>query len=171
MNCATALLTRKVSDSHMAEYRRHWDHYNPDRKGQGQFSITASVSIGKSFDEAYAQVENQFEKRKEHFSRSITDRPGDNDETYRTHRPNYEAFSRSTIEDLLDNHLLIAGTVDQCIEQISAVRNRGIDVINLSFSAADPAFARRSVELFGSEVIPAVEGRDTNAGQVAASVN
>ena len=39
-----------------------------------------------------------------------------------------------------------------------AIRNRGIDVVNLSFSANDPDFARRSVELFGSEVIPAVEG-------------
>ncbi|MBN9035323.1 MAG: LLM class flavin-dependent oxidoreductase [Rhizobiales bacterium] len=158
MYCATALLSRKVSDTHMAEYRRHWDRCNPDRKGQGKFSITADVAIGRTFDEAYAQVAHHFDKRKEHFSRSITDRPGDNDETYRTHRPNYEAFAKSSIEDMLENHLLVAGTVDQCIEQVTAIRNRGIDVVNLSFSANDPDFARRSVELFGSEVIPAVEG-------------
>ncbi len=168
MNCATALLTRKVSDSHMAEYKRQWDRHNPDRKGEGKFSITADVAIGDSFDEAHEQIAHQFEKRKDHFSRSITDRPGDNDETYSTHRPNYEAFSKASIEDLLENHQLIAGTLDQCIEQVGAIRERGIDVINLTFSGKDAAFTRRSMELFGSRVIPAVEGRKAETPLAAA---
>ncbi len=169
MHCATALLTRKVADAHLKEYKRRWDQYNPGRKGEGKFAIAAEVAIGNTFDEAYAQVRKGFERRKEHFARSITDRPEDNDSTYTTHKPNYDAFAAASVGDLVENHLLIAGTVAQCIDQIAAVRDRGIDAVLLSFSSEDRAFSKRSIELFGREVIPAVERRSAPANAIPAN--
>jgi alkanesulfonate monooxygenase SsuD/methylene tetrahydromethanopterin reductase-like flavin-dependent oxidoreductase (luciferase family) len=159
LSCATALLPRKVADARLAEFKSHWDRYNPGRKGQGRFAITANVAVAETFEAAYAQVTQDFAKKQEHFARSITDRPGDDDRTYLSHRPNYEAFAAADASALLANHLLVAGSVEQCREQIAAIRERGIDVLICTFHTpqSDPDFCKRSMELFAREVIPHVE--------------
>src|SRR5262249_47371859 len=133
LNCATALLPRKVADARLAEFKAHWDRYNPDRKGEGRFAITANVAVAETFEAAYAQVMQEFAKKQEPFARSITDRPGDDDQTYLSHRPNYEAFATADAATLTANHLLVAGSVEQCREQVAAIRERGIDVLICTF--------------------------------------
>jgi alkanesulfonate monooxygenase SsuD/methylene tetrahydromethanopterin reductase-like flavin-dependent oxidoreductase (luciferase family) len=159
LNCATALLPRKTADARLKEFRAYWDRYNLHRKGEGRFAITATVAVAETFEEAYSQVEREFAKKQEHFARSITDRPGDDDQSYVSHRPNYEAFAAADPQTLLDNHLLIAGSVSECREQVEAIQARDIDVLICTFHTAysDPEFCRRSIELFGREVIPFVE--------------
>jgi alkanesulfonate monooxygenase SsuD/methylene tetrahydromethanopterin reductase-like flavin-dependent oxidoreductase (luciferase family) len=136
------------------------DRYNPGRKGQGRFAITANVAVAETFEAAYAQVTQDFAKKQEHFARSITDRPGNDDRTYLSHRPNYEAFAAADASALLANHLLVAGSVEQCREQIAAIRERGIDVLICTFHTpqSDPDFCKRSMELFAREVIPTSNG-------------
>jgi alkanesulfonate monooxygenase SsuD/methylene tetrahydromethanopterin reductase-like flavin-dependent oxidoreductase (luciferase family) len=159
LNCATALLPRQVADARLAEFKAHWDRYNPAAKGQGRFAITANVAVADTFEQAYAQVTHDFAKKQEHFARSITDRPGDDDRSYLSHRPNYEAFAAADPKTLLANHLLVAGTVEQCREQVAAIRERGIDVLICTFHTpqSDPEFCKRSMELFAREVIAVVE--------------
>lgn len=159
LHCATALLPRSTADERLHEFKAHWDRYNPDRKGEGRFAITANVAVADTFEEAFAQVSKDFAKKQEHFARSITDRPGDDDLTYLSHRPNYEAFAGADVQALLDNHLLVAGTVEQCREQVAAIRARGIDLLICTFHTpqSDLAFCRRSMELFANDIIPYVE--------------
>jgi alkanesulfonate monooxygenase SsuD/methylene tetrahydromethanopterin reductase-like flavin-dependent oxidoreductase (luciferase family) len=160
LNCATALLPRNVADARLAEFKAHWDRHNPGRKGQGRFAITANVAVADTFEAAFAQVTQDFAKKQEHFARSITDRPGDDDQTYLSHRPNYEAFAKADAAALQANHLLVAGNVEQCREQVAEIRARGVDVLICTFHTpqSDPDFCRRSMELFAREVIPHVEG-------------
>jgi alkanesulfonate monooxygenase SsuD/methylene tetrahydromethanopterin reductase-like flavin-dependent oxidoreductase (luciferase family) len=159
LHCATALLTRRMADERMAQFRKDWDRYNPSRRGQGKFAIVANIAIADSLPDAYAQVQHEFEKKQDHFARSITDTPGSDDESYRSHREQYEAFAKGSVEWLLDNHLLIAGTVDDCIRRVNEIKNRGIDVLICNFHTGATPFhlSRRSLELFANEVIPAVE--------------
>jgi alkanesulfonate monooxygenase SsuD/methylene tetrahydromethanopterin reductase-like flavin-dependent oxidoreductase (luciferase family) len=173
LHCATALLPRSTADARLKEFRAHWDRYNPGRKGEGRFAITANVAVADTFEDAYAQVAQEFGKKQEHFARSITDRPGSDDQSYLSHRPNYEAFAAADPQTLLDNHLLIAGTVSQCREQVAAIQARGIDLLICMFHTpySNPDFCRRSVELFGREVIPYVRAvaDETGTGRLVAT--
>ncbi|MDF2117213.1 LLM class flavin-dependent oxidoreductase [Roseiarcaceae bacterium H3SJ34-1] len=161
LHCATALLTRRMADERMAQFRRDWDRHNPARRGEGKFAIVANIAIADTFADAYAQVQNEFEKKQEHFARSITDTPGGDDQTYSSHREQYEAFAKGSADWLLDNHLLIAGTVEDCIKLVGEIKQRGIDVLICNFHTGHTPFhlSRRSLELFASEVVPAVEQR------------
>lgn len=163
LNCATALLTRNVADERMSQYRRAWDAYHPSRKGQGRFAIAATVSVGQSRDTAYRRIQRDFEKLRDHFAHAITDKPGSDDSTYLSHEPTYRAFAASTFESMLADHLVIAGTVDDCQRQLREVHRRGIDVLICSFhhAACDYRESLRSFELFATEVIPVVRGTQT----------
>jgi alkanesulfonate monooxygenase SsuD/methylene tetrahydromethanopterin reductase-like flavin-dependent oxidoreductase (luciferase family) len=161
LHCGTSLLTRAVVDARMAEFKGHWDRCHPDRAGEGKFAIGLAVSVAEKRQVALDRVTNEFAAKQEHFAHSITDTPGADDETYVTHKPNYEKFAAASIDELIDNHLLVAGTVEDCRDQVAGIRARGIDTIICHFHNpfSDVADSWRSFELFTGEVIPAVEGR------------
>jgi alkanesulfonate monooxygenase SsuD/methylene tetrahydromethanopterin reductase-like flavin-dependent oxidoreductase (luciferase family) len=161
LHCATALLPRTTADQRREQFHRDWDRYHPARKGQGKFAIVANIAVADTMADAYAQVQFEFEQKQAHFARSITDTPGSDDQTYLSHRPNYEAFAKASFDELLANHLLIAGTVEDCRAQVAEIRTRGIDVLICNFHnvQTDLALSRRSLELFATEIIPFVEGR------------
>lgn len=169
LNCATSILTRKVVDSHLARYRVLWDQYNPERKGQGKFSIGLTVAIADRREDAYAVVKTDFERKQIHFAHSITDTPGADDETYITHKPNYEKFAAASFEQLMDEGLLVAGTVEDCRQQVGVIRERGIDVMVSHFhNPGSPIeVSKRTLELFATKVIPYVEGRTPKARPAA----
>jgi alkanesulfonate monooxygenase SsuD/methylene tetrahydromethanopterin reductase-like flavin-dependent oxidoreductase (luciferase family) len=89
----------------------------------------------------------------------VTDRPGDDDATYRGHKPSYDAFVASTLETMIDDGLLIAGTVEQCREQVARIKTRGIDRLLCTFHTGDANFdfSLRSLGMFATEVVPYVE--------------
>lgn len=162
LHCGTSLLTRAVVDARMAEFKEKWDRFHPDRMGESKFAVGLAVSVAETRDLAFERVLNEFETKQEHFAHSITDTPGADDETYVTHKPNYEKFAAASIDELIDNHLLVAGTVEDCRDQVAEIRDRGIDTIithfHNPFSAIEESWT--SFELFATEVIPHVEGRE-----------
>jgi alkanesulfonate monooxygenase SsuD/methylene tetrahydromethanopterin reductase-like flavin-dependent oxidoreductase (luciferase family) len=161
LHCATALLPRKTADARLKQFHDDWDRYNPQRKGEGRFAIVANIAVADTMAEAYDQVQFEFKQKQEHFARSITDTPGSDDQTYVSHRPNYQAFASATFDELRANHLLIAGTVDDCRTQVAEIKARGIDTLICNFHNVqiDLALSRRSFDLFAKEVMPCVEGR------------
>ena len=162
LNCATSLLTRAFADQRLALYRKWWDQYQPDRAGEGKFAIAAHVAVADSERAAHEHFREDFEQKQAHFAQSVTDRPGDNDATYRGHKPSYDAFVASTLGSMLDDGLLIAGTVDQCREQLAAIKARGIDRLLCTFhtTGAPFDFSLRSLEKFATEVVPYVESTE-----------
>lgn len=165
VGCATALLTRDVADERMSAYRKFWLQYQPDRLGEDQFAVTATIAVAGSEEAAVAQVAKDLEQKQEHFAQAISDKPGADDRTYASHKAQYDAFAASTIESMLSDGLLIAGTVEQCVEQVMRIKQRGIDRLICTFHTAesDYPFSKRSMELFAKEVIPIVEGRANTA--------
>ncbi|HEX2784440.1 MAG TPA: LLM class flavin-dependent oxidoreductase [Ilumatobacteraceae bacterium] len=158
VGCATALLTREIADERMAQYRKFWTEYQPQRSGEARFAIAATIAVADNEDEAIAQVAQDLQEKQEHFAHSISDKPGADDETYSTHKPVYEAYATSTLASMLDDGLLIAGSVEQCIDQVARIRARGVDRLICTFhnGQADFDFSKRSLELFTTQVIPAV---------------
>jgi luciferase family oxidoreductase group 1 len=162
LNCATSLLTRAFADERLALYRKWWGQYQPDRPGEGKFAIAAHVAVADSEREAHEHFRKDFEQKQAHFAQSVTDRPGDNDATYRGHRPSYDAFVASTLETMIDDGLLIAGTVEQCREQVARIKARGIDRLLCTFHTGDASFdfSLRSLEMFATDVVPYVEAAE-----------
>jgi alkanesulfonate monooxygenase SsuD/methylene tetrahydromethanopterin reductase-like flavin-dependent oxidoreductase (luciferase family) len=159
LDCATALLTRKVADERMETYRRHWDTYNPSRPGRGRFAITATVAVSDSREESLASVGELIASRQGHFGRAISDVPETADPSYAGHRATYEEFVSASLTSLLDDGLLIAGSVDECRQQVAQIRDRGLDTLICTFQYAGVSGddARRSLELFMTDVVPFCE--------------
>ena len=159
MDCATALLTRKVADERMETYRRHWDAYQPGQPGRGRFAITATVAVSDSREESLASVGKLIATRQAHFGRAISDVPGTDDASYAGHRATYEEFVSATLTSLRDDGLLIAGSVEECRQQVTQIRDRGLDALICTFQYAglSAGDARRSLELFMTEVVPFCE--------------
>jgi len=76
--------------------------------------------------------------------------------TYTTRRADMDPtlLHRLGLFDYLRRRLAIAGTPDDCIEQVRAARAAGAR--NLMFTVSLAADPERTVELFGKEVLPAV---------------
>jgi alkanesulfonate monooxygenase SsuD/methylene tetrahydromethanopterin reductase-like flavin-dependent oxidoreductase (luciferase family) len=156
MDCATALLTRTVADERMKAYRRHWDAYNRGRPRRGRFAITATVAVSDSREESLAHVGKLIAGRQGHFARAISDVPGTDDPSYAGHRATYEEFASATLTSLIDDGLLIAGSVDECRLQVAQIRDRGVDALicTFQFDGVSGDDARRSFELFMNEILP-----------------
>jgi alkanesulfonate monooxygenase SsuD/methylene tetrahydromethanopterin reductase-like flavin-dependent oxidoreductase (luciferase family) len=159
MDCATALLIRKVADERMETYQRHWDAYQPGQSGRGRFAITTTVAVSKSRDEALASVGKLIADRQAHFGRAISDVPGTDDPSYAGHRATYAEFVSATLTSLIDDGLLIAGSVDECRRQVAEIRDRGVNTLICTFQHAglSAGDARRSFELFMNDVVPFCE--------------
>ncbi|HEY3877066.1 MAG TPA: LLM class flavin-dependent oxidoreductase [Trebonia sp.] len=163
LNCATNLLTRAFADERLALYRKWWDQHQPGRPGEGKFAVSAHVAVADTERAAYEHFRKDFEQKQAHFAQSVTDRPGDDDATYRGHMPAYNAFVASTLETMLDDGLLIAGTVGQCREQLARIKARGFDRLLCTFHTGDANFdfSMRSMEMFATEVVPYVEAAES----------
>jgi alkanesulfonate monooxygenase SsuD/methylene tetrahydromethanopterin reductase-like flavin-dependent oxidoreductase (luciferase family) len=76
--------------------------------------------------------------------------------TYTTRRADMDPalLHRLGLFDYLRRRLAIAGTPDDCIEQVRAARAAGAR--NLMFTVSLAADPERTVELFGKEVLPAL---------------
>jgi alkanesulfonate monooxygenase SsuD/methylene tetrahydromethanopterin reductase-like flavin-dependent oxidoreductase (luciferase family) len=76
--------------------------------------------------------------------------------TYTTRRAEMDPtlLRRLGLFDYLRRRLAIAGTPDDCIEQVRAARAAGVE--NLMFTVSLAADPERTVELFGREVLPVV---------------
>jgi len=64
-----------------------------------------------------------------------------------------------TLDDLIRDGLAVFGSADQCVEQLSSLRARGVDVLIawLQPAGLDPGFAEESIGRLCQAVIPQLE--------------
>ena len=62
-----------------------------------------------------------------------------------------------TLEQQIDMGVVLCGAPDTVVDQLRGVRDKlGAGVVSLNFSHGDPAQRRRTIEMFGREVLPAM---------------
>jgi alkanesulfonate monooxygenase SsuD/methylene tetrahydromethanopterin reductase-like flavin-dependent oxidoreductase (luciferase family) len=157
MSCATALLPSAVADERMAAYRVAWARHRPTAP-PGRFAVTAPVVVTDSTDAARATMAAEIARRQAHFARAVSDAPAGPDPTYEDHAATFERFVHADFESMIDDGLLIAGTAQECRQQVRRLRDRGIDTLIAVFEAAGTGadVARQSLARFAEEVLPAV---------------
>jgi alkanesulfonate monooxygenase SsuD/methylene tetrahydromethanopterin reductase-like flavin-dependent oxidoreductase (luciferase family) len=160
-NCATALLTRNAADERLAEYRASWDRHHPDRLGEGKFSVSATVAVADTEAEAVRQVKSELAKHQAVYGQAVAAPDGPLTGSYAAHRATYEQFVGATYDRLVDDGLLIVGTVEQCREQMVRLRDRGFDRVLCVFQSDETGyeFALESMRRFATEVVPYVRAQ------------
>jgi len=161
MHCSTAFLYPEMLKARLAAYREAWAKHQPGA-APGRFAVLAHVIVGETETEAVQHGKKFVESELEHFLNVISSRPAQGeDPSYASHAAIYEHIQKMTFQQLMDENLIIFGSVDQCAEQLTRLRDTGVDVVLawIQFSDLDYEFSNRSLRLFCEEVIPRVEQR------------
>jgi alkanesulfonate monooxygenase SsuD/methylene tetrahydromethanopterin reductase-like flavin-dependent oxidoreductase (luciferase family) len=162
MHCSTAFLYPEMRKARLAAYHEAWANYQPGL-APGKFAVLAHVVVGETEAEAIKFGKKFVESEVEHFLHVISSRPAQGeDPSYASHAAIYEHMTNMSFEQLVDESLIIFGSVDHCVEQLTELRNSGVDLVMawIQFSDLDYEFANRSLRLFAEEVLPRVEQRD-----------
>lgn len=155
-SCAVALVPVELAKQRHAYYREAWQRFHGDR-APGRFSFNVTIAVGETRQEAERYARGPLFSRAERFLKQISDRPAPgSDPAYREHEAGWREFVDSSFEQMIDRGMVIYGSVDDAAEQLSRVAAAGFDAITLvpQFPELDYGFARRSLELFASEVVP-----------------
>jgi alkanesulfonate monooxygenase SsuD/methylene tetrahydromethanopterin reductase-like flavin-dependent oxidoreductase (luciferase family) len=168
MHCSTAFLYPEMRKARLAAYHEAWANYQP-RVAPGKFAVLAHVVVGETEAEAVKFGKKFVESEVEHFLHVISSRPAQGeDPSYASHAAIYEHMTSMNFEQLVDENLIIFGSVDHCVEQLTELRETGVDLVMawIQFSDLDYEFANRSLRLFCEEVVPRVEQRENPSLEV-----
>ncbi len=151
-NCSASFGFPELLAERLARYRDCWERDHPGTK-PGRFGALAIVIVGATEQEAIRQGKATVLGRYEHFRRSFA----------RGSTPAQRRIVRYltgvTLDDLIRDGLAVFGSADQCVEQLSSLRARGVDVLIawLQPAGLDPGFAEESIGRLCQAVIPQLE--------------
>ncbi len=162
MSCMTGLAYPKVLQEQMRNYREACESHRGGT-APGRFGLLAYAVVATTEAEAERHGGDAVRQKVNAFLRGYGNpRPGtENSPSARSRRRLFDHISKLSFQDWIDEGLIIFGSVEQCIEQIARIRERGVDMLTfwLHFAGLEFDFADECLRLLCQEVIPRVEGR------------
>lgn len=155
-HAAVSLTPMKLAREHIARYEEAWQKHQGDAP-RGKFSFGITIAVGETHEEAERFARKPLVGKAEKFLSQISDRPKGDDPAYAEHEAGWRDFVDSSFEDMINDGLVVYGSVDEAVEQLQRINAEcGADAMTFvpQFVGLDHEFARRSLELFITEVIP-----------------
>ena len=159
--CSAAFCYPELLRARLAAYRDAWEEHHPGIR-PGRFGISVQVAVGETWAEAVRYAREPIEERialfTQVFGRAAANGGPEAASVVRLH----QRLSALTFEGLIDDGLIVFGSVEQCAEQLDQLAAAGIDVLiaHVQVGGMDPDYADRSLRLLCQEVIPRVTRRE-----------
>ncbi len=161
MGCATGMAYPELLRLQRDIYGEAWAKHH-GAGATGPFGKLIFTVVAETERDATRQGKEPMQKKIDAFLKSFGNpRPGtEHLPAAKSRRRLYDHLSKLSFNQMMDEGLVVFGSVDQCIEQVARLRATGIDLLThwLQFTDLDFAFGDRSLQLLCEEVIPAVEG-------------
>jgi alkanesulfonate monooxygenase SsuD/methylene tetrahydromethanopterin reductase-like flavin-dependent oxidoreductase (luciferase family) len=164
LDCSSMFLYPELLRARMAEFHEKWAAFQPDRPA-GRFGVTVLAAVAETEAEATRFARPHIEERLESFTKTLSAPPaGPESKTYASHRSLFQHVYDNSFEQLVDDGLVVFGSVEQCADQLEAIAGRGVDAVTMfaQYTGLDYDFAISSVELIG-DVIGRLERRASDA--------
>ena len=161
MHCNTSFAYPELLEYRMRLYSDAWDEHQPGMP-TGKFGVLVQVVVADGEDEALHSAKQALEQRFERLVQGFgSPRATGPDPGFESRHRIYRHVSTLSFQELIEESLIVFGSVDQCVEQLDRLRLAGVDVITawLHFDGLDSDFTDRSLRLLCDEVIPRVERR------------
>lgn len=154
-HAATTLLPLRAALSYRERFHEEWRKARPDQT-PGTFSCGVTIAIGETRAEAERFARAGLEKQAERFLNQISDRPAEADAAYADHERGWREFVDSSFAQMIERGLILFGSADDAVEQLGPFVEAGVEALTVvsQFRDLDYGFARRSLELFATEVVP-----------------
>lgn len=158
LHCAGSFSYLGLLRARLGRYRQSWAEHQSDRPN-GRFAALALVVVAESERKAIRHGKEAMLARLNHFVRVFG--AAERSSHGRSVRSEFsERVSNLSFTGLLDEGVVVFGSVDQCAEQLDRLRETGVDVmVCLEVGGLEHGFAGSSLRLLGEEVIPRVESR------------
>lgn len=159
INCMTSFSYTQLLHSRMKMYRDCWKRYRPGEPA-GKFAVLVPVVVAEREHEAMAVARGPVEQKLRGLVNALAREPGTALPGGATRRARVqEHISELSFSGLIEEQLVIFGSVEQCVEQLERLRATGVDMLTawLQFKGLDQEFVDRSLQLFGEEVVTRVE--------------
>lgn len=161
INCATSLSYPALLADQLRQYRAAWEEAG--HEGEGRFGLLAYTVVAESTAEAIRFGKEFVQRKVDGFLHAFSKNgpTTDHKSASWSRRRLFEHISRLTFNELVDENLIVFGTVDECVEQLQSLKSAGVDMFSawIQFAELDFAFAKRSLRLFCEEVVPTVEAK------------
>ena len=161
-HCMTGLSYGELLGHQIALYRDAWaQHQNRNRKPPGRFGLLVFTVVAESTRDAERHGKDAVQGKVDEFLYRFSQvRPGTEQQASTVTRLRlFEHLSKLSFRQLIEEGVILFGSVDDCVEQVAVLRSSGLDMLTtwVQFAGLDYEFARRSLRLFCDEVIPRVE--------------
>lgn len=168
LHCNTSFSYPELLRERMAMYRETWEQHH-GRREHGKFGVLVQVVVGETHQEAVRYGKACLQRRIERFVKGFGFAPPGADGRNRL----YEHLSPLTVEEFVDEGMVIFGSVEECVEQLQQLRAAQVDVVTawLRFEGMDEGFARASLGRFVQEVIPRIEQREPAAASAVSDAH
>jgi alkanesulfonate monooxygenase SsuD/methylene tetrahydromethanopterin reductase-like flavin-dependent oxidoreductase (luciferase family) len=136
-------------------YRRAWATYHPDEP-PGRTAHMILVAVGDSRRDVRERALPAMRTKLFEFAKATLGKRGDPSFTF--DQALRDRYGVSSWDELIDAGIIVHGTVEDCIEQLEQIRERGGDALLMQprFADIDRSFSRESFLRLAQEVLPRV---------------
>lgn len=167
MGCETSLSYPELLKAQMEIYGEAWNRHHPEKR-RGRFGVLLYTVVAETERDAIQYGKRFVQQKIDGFLGGFGNpRPGTKHRpAAKSRRRLFDHISKLSFDQMIEESLIVFGSVEQCVEQVARLRSTGIDMLTywLQFAGLDFDFADRSLTLLCEEVIPRVERAATGAG-------
>lgn len=160
LKVAGAFLEAKEVERAINVYREGWAAAHDDGSS-GHFASMNHVFVAESEEQVNKLARPHVDGWLEGWLGIVGQAPeeGAADRGYEEHAAYYSRIANTKYDYAVDNDMVLFGTPEQVAAQLLRFDDRGVDEFMgwFQFGGLDPDAANRSIELFGTEVIPRVK--------------
>lgn len=147
-------------------YREEWKAAHPGEP-VGKYGTLQHIFVAETEAEARRLAQPHLEDwLSAGLEAAVAVRAGNNVDTgYEDHQRYFEKITRQRFDDAVDSGRIIFGTPEQCIQQLLRKSETGVQMFQgwFQFGGLDPQAANQSIQLFCTEVAPAVRAAAPDA--------
>ncbi len=157
-NCSASFGYPELLAERLARYGACWERHHPGTE-PGRFGALATVIVAETEQEAIRQGKATVLEQYEHFRQLFAKSPAP------AQRRIAQYLAGVSLDDLIRDGLAVLGSAEQCVEQVTSLQSKGVDVLIAWVQPAglDRGFAEESLGRLCQAVIPQLEkfGRST----------
>lgn len=153
VSCATASARRD-------RYRQAWEEYHPG-EAPGRTGHMILVAVGDSRSDVEKRALPAMRTKLFEFAKATLGRRGDPSFTFE--QALRDRYGVGSWNELVEEGVIVYGTVEDCIEQLEQIQERGADALLMQprFADVDRAFSSESFLRLAQDVLPRVSNEPT----------
>lgn len=151
----TGFVSSQTASARRDLYRRAWSEYHPDDP-PGRTGHMILVAVGDSRRDVRERALPAMRTKLFEFAKATLGKRGD--PTFTFEQALRDRYGAGSWNDLIDAGIIVHGTVEDCIEQLQQIRERGADALLMQprFADIDRSFSRESFLRLAQDVLPRV---------------